>query len=948
MKVSAHVALAVRHALLATTMLGAFSATVLAADGDELEQVIVTGSRIQRAEIEASVPVQVLNAAFLESRGTQNLADVLQQMPAFGTPVLSRANSNFASSGNGISSLNLRNAGDQRTLVLINGRRTASGVSGTSIVDINNIPTDLIKDVEVITGGASAVYGSEAVAGVVNFVLKNDFQGLEFHGQGGMTSQRDNGRYLASVTAGTNFLERGHAVFNLQWDKDEGLGSKDRAISAHDNPFRSSYAAQGRFAVPDGSIWTYNPDNTLKQGFDTAVDGYDRNPHRLISVPVERRLLTGLADYPLSDRTGLFVEASYAKVTSRSGLEALATDNSDARLPDGTMSEGLSIDNPFIPSAIRNDMIAAGADTLPFRKRMVGVFDRSNRNDREYYRLITGLKGSFREDWQWDAYVGQSGSREDTGAETALRDRYYYALDAVAGPGNTVICRDATARAAGCVAFNPFGFNSASRDAAAYLTANGILDTYASSIRQQMAAVNFSGTVLTLPAGKLKIATGLEHRRESSNEVHSPETQAGMTMGNALSNTGGHYTVTEGYLETVVPVLADVVGARSLDFEAAYRYGDYSTVGGVSSWKAGLNWAPLQDLRIRAVYANATRAPNINELYQGRNQDFPTGLTDPCEGVTAATAGSVAAYCRGLPGAAQNMAAHGGTFFYDANTDWQSVESFDGGNPALHAEKARTWTLGLVLTPTSLPGFSLSIDWYDIRIRDAIASVPLQYIIDQCVNAAGASPLCPFIVREGAAPVRPRTPGTIWQVNTGPVNAASIVSSGIDVGLRYKRVLDNGHRVTAGLNYTYLDTLGIQPLADQPAESNLGQLSGNSRLGAGFKHRANLQLGYSVGRFDANWTVRYQSAIVDTLGILRADDPDNFVPAYWYHDFQGKYSFGKDDRFSAYVGIQNLLDKKPPVLDQTRASHVFGTETAADSFDVYGRFLYAGLRLKLY
>jgi outer membrane receptor for ferrienterochelin and colicin len=194
--------------------------------------------------------------------------------------------------------------------------------------------------------------------------------------------------------------------------------------------------------------------------------------------------------------------------------------------------------------------------------------------------------------------------------------------------------------------------------------------------------------------------------------------------------------------------------------------------------------------------------------------------------------------------------------------------------------------------------------------------------------------------------VRPRTPGTIWQVNTGPVNAASVISSGIDVGLRYKHGFENGHRFTAGLNYTYLDQLSIKPLADQPAETNVGQLNGDSRLGAGFRHRANLHLGYEVGAFDASWTVRYQSGMVDTLGITREEDPENFVPAYWYHDFQGTYSFGKDSQYSGYIGVQNLFDKQPPLMDQTRASNITGTETAAESYDVYGRFIYAGLRVK--
>jgi len=262
------IASAVRRTLLVTALsaagLGVATAqTAPAPAPDALDTVIITGSHIKRAEVESSVPVQVLSAEFLESRGVQNVVDILQELPAFGTAGFSRANTNFASFGNGVSTVNLRNVGDQRSLVLINGRRTVAGVGGSSTVDINNIPSDLIKNVEVITGGASAVYGSEAIAGVVNFILKDDFEGLALHTQAGMTSEGDNDRYLFSATAGTKFLERGNIVFNAQVDKDNGLPSRNRDISKEDNPFRSSFVPQGRFQVTPTDIWTYSPDNSL-------------------------------------------------------------------------------------------------------------------------------------------------------------------------------------------------------------------------------------------------------------------------------------------------------------------------------------------------------------------------------------------------------------------------------------------------------------------------------------------------------------------------------------------------------------------------------------------------------------------------------------------------------------------------------------------------------------
>jgi iron complex outermembrane recepter protein len=920
-----------------------------AADKDELETVVVTGSRIARPEIEASVPVQVISSAAILEQGSQNVADILQKMPAFGTSGISRANSNFLNSGNGVSTLNLRNAGDSRTLVLINGRRVVAGIGGDSTVDINNIPTSLIKSVEVITGGASAVYGSEAIAGAVNFVMKEDFEGLEVRGQTGMTSEKDNERHLMSVTGGFNFMERGNFTGNVQFDKDNGLRSKNRAISAEDNPFRSGFLPQGIFFTDgDPGVWTYSPANQLQNAFNRPVDGFNRNAERFISVPVQRLLLTGLGHFDLTENVKAFAEYSYSRVSSRARLEPAPTDNSDAHLPNGDSYAGLTLDNPFIPQAIRDDMIANGDTELPFRKRMLGVFDRSNTNDRHYDRVVLGLKGTAFSGWDWDAYVMQGRTADSTKAETALRDRYFFALDAIAGPGGTAICRDAAARAAGCSPFNPFGFNSVSKAAADYIR-NGQFDTYTAAIKQRVVGANITGTVAKLPAGDLKIAAGLERREEDSSVVYGLQTQLGNTLGNALTNTVGSYDVSEAYVEAVAPLLADRPFAKSLEVEAAFRVGKYSTVGNVNNWKVGLNWAPVDSLRFRAVYANAVRAPNIAELFAGQSQTFPNALTDPCEGVTATSTGAVDTYCRSLLGFAQNIAkpGNGGVFTYDNNADRQSIQGFDGGNPNLDKETAKTWTVGLVLTPTAVPNLSVTIDWYDISIKDAIALVPRQFIIDQCVNSLGVSNLCGFITRENANPVRPRSPGTIFNVDSGPVNSASIETGGIDVGAHYKYAFDNGQKMNFGLNYTHLNKLTLQPLAGEPVQDNKGQLNGDGRLGAGFKDRAILSLGYDVGAFSASWRVNYQSAIVDTLGVTPEDDPANAVPAYAYHDMQLRYDFGHDKKIGAYLGIDNIFDKKPPLIDQNHASNITGTETAAESYDPIGRFIYAGFEIKL-
>lgn len=917
-----------------------------AADEASEDTIVVTGSRIARPDLEGATPVQVLSAASIVQQGSQNVADILNEMPSVGTG-MGRTNTNFATSGNGVAQVNLRNLGANRTLVLVNGRRVVAGIGGTSAVDINNIPTDLLERVEVLTGGSSAVYGSEAMAGVVNFILKDDFEGIRGRVQAGITDEGDNGRQLVGLTIGKNFAEgRGNITLAGQYDRDTGLRSYKRAISAEDVPFRSSFVPQGLFFVGEEGVYTYDTQGNLKEGFDNAVDGYNRNGDRYIAVPLERYLFNGLAHFDFSDSLTFFAEGTYAKVKSRSRLEPYAFDNSDAQLPDGTILPGISIDNPFVPQTIRDAAIAAGEDTIGFTKRSNGIFDRSNRAEREFYRAVAGFRGTVFNDWSWDAYYNRSQTIENTASETALRDRLYYALDAVGADPATAVCRDAAARAAGCRPLNIFGANSASPESIAYITNDGQLSTYRAKINQDVFAANISGSLFRLPGGDVKVAAGVEHRTERSSEVYDAATQAGNTLSNALTNTTGKYRVFEAYGETVVPILSDVPFAEYLGIEAAVRYGDYyDTVGSVWSYKIGGDWAPTPDVRFRAVYSRATRAPNIGELFQGASQTFPSGLTDPCEGVTATSnrANSNDDYCRSIAGIAQQIAANG-VFTYDDNRDRQSIEGEDSGNVNLKEETAKTWTAGVVLTPRFVPGLSLTVDYFNIKVKDAIQLIPRQSSINECVMSGGTSALCDLIVREDVGTPRPRTPGTLYQIDAFPINSANIETAGIDVQARYKTSWGEDSSLDIALYYTYLDKLTLQSFAGGDVQNNRGQLDGDGRLGAGFKHRANLSVTYQTGPFSLNWRTNYQSKIKDTLG-PDADSPlgdsTNSIKAYWYHDFQARFAVEKD-RLEFYAGIDNVFDKKPPVINQNGASNITGTETAADSFDPFGRNLYVG------
>jgi iron complex outermembrane receptor protein len=343
------------------------------------------------------------------------------------------------------------------------------------------------------------------------------------------------------------------------------------------------------------------------------------------------------------------------------------------------------------------------------------------------------------------------------------------------------------------------------------------------------------------------------------------------------------------------------------------------------------------------VYSVATRAPSIGELFAGANQTFET-VPDPCEAAVSQP-GAVGDYCRSLPGIAQQLANTGG--FEYTLSDEQSMEGLNRSNPDVNEEQAKTWTVGLVLTPQAFRNFTMSIDYFQIEIEDAIQLVSRSFILNTCVNSLGTDPLCSLVTREAVGTPRPRTPGTVFSIDTLQLNAASIETAGVDVALGYALEFGGAQRLGVSLAYTYLDKLTLQQQPDLPAENEKGQLDSPARLGAGFEHRANLGLNYSWDRLSASWRMNYLSAIKDTLEENTPTVPPNVndIGSVVYHDLQARYEFGADREYAVYAGADNVFDKKPPVLGQNAQSEITGTETAADTYDPFGRMWYAGVEV---
>ncbi|WP_342250608.1 TonB-dependent receptor domain-containing protein [Sphingomonas sp. OTU376] len=913
------------------------------ADAQEAQgDIVVTGSRIARSDLAASVPVAVVSSADIARTGAANIQDVLADLPAVGQNI-SRTSTNFSTTGNGQASVNLRSLGSSRTLVLVNGRRYVAGIPGTSIVDLNTIPTDLIKRVDVVTGGASAVYGSEAIAGVVNFILDDEFVGLRLHGQGTVSDKGDAPRQLVSAVAGASFADgRGHIVLSGSYDFDHGLRSRDRSFSATDNPNRSSFSAQGLFSpsgtfAPGAGTFTYDALNNLKQYQSANIDGYNRNFDRYLALPVERYLGSALAKFEIAPAATVYGEFQYAKSKSQSSLEPQAVASTDLVYADGSAFAGIPITNPLIPTQIRNAMITAGVTALPFRRRSNDIFDRSNRNDRETWRGVAGVRGELSPTLRYDVYYTHGETRDVTQSGTVYGPNYANALNAVAGPNGPVCAINADANPnnndAACVPINIFGFNTVSAAAAAYVTRNGEQTRYEARVKQDVVSATVSGDLFRLPGGPLGFAIGGEYRHEKSTEDFDEATNLGLTLGNQLSDTRGSYNVKEAFIELNAPILKDKPFFHSLSIEGAARYADYSTVGGVWSWKAGAEWAPIPDIRFRGVYSQATRAPNISELYSAQNETFPA-VIDPCDQRAGNGDGApisvtnLSAACRAVPAIA--AAAAGGGFVY-STAQIQTINGFTGGNPNLREETAKTLTLGGVFQPRFARGFSLSVDYYQIKVENAIGIIGQQTSLDECYTGGGEAIFCNNIIRDNT--------GHLTSVNAINLNTGSFEVSGIDTQAQYSTKLPFA-KIDFNLRWTHLLKQEQTSYPGGPTQDELGQLDcyACGRLGTGFRDKVNASATLGFDGVSVNWRVNYLSSVVDDLTSATPRRTGDF----WYHDAQVRFE-PLGTRYAFYLGVDNVFDKKPPIFSDTSLVTFPGTQTSATTYDLYGRLLYAGV-----
>lgn len=965
--------------LLATSLLGlAFAGSAMAQDEKVVDELVVTGSRIPRPNLEQPTPVATITSAYIENSGTSSLGDIVAQLPALSSSGTVRANSDSGANLGGLSFPDLRGLGTSRTLTLVNGKRHVAGDAGDTAVDLNTIPTALVERVEVVTGGASAIYGSDAVSGVINIILKDRFTGYEFNVQGGGPTNGAYGQnFSAYGTGGWNFQsDRGNVTLTVFGDRQErvtgpqihGLAdwatvanpaSKSTSDGIPDRLFRPY--VQSDFFSSTGNLVGFNPyTGALRPivGFNAGGAPVSIPPRTgtnnlyygsfAQSCPV---CISSDADttlIPRLSRWGAATTVSYEitpKLRFHGDFKYVESHVIDTFSPSFTVFDyALDPDNAFITPAIQQVIDQHPNEFIYVNRSNKDIGGRNDDTHRKSFRAVVSLDGDVDAgfaDVKWEASYNFGRTRNSFHSSGGLiPGNFNSAIDAVRDPANGQIrCRrdvpatwypgyapiDSSQLTSGtCVPFNLFGQQN-SQAAIDYVSFQADREH---TITQQVAGATFSfdtSRAFSLPGGPLAFAGGLEWRREQSRNINDPLVQSGITETAPQPNAVGGFEVKEAFLEFDAPLLKDAPWAYRLSVNAAIRAADYSHAGNVTASKIGAVWAPVRDLTFRGTYSRAVRAPNITEAFLPATAGFST-IFDPCDIQNIAAKPNRAANCKAL-----------GVTFKDAtDTSFPGVTS---GNANLDPEKAKTWTAGFVLQPRWTPGLSLTVDYYNIEIEDAISFLNPQDAAEKCVDGpALAQEYCNLIIRD---------PGSRQIVSylSSFLNQASLKTAGYDIQLAYSRgVADWTSRMgplsrldgnlTASLNANYTEKLRQYAFQDYPdtVDRQEGEL-GNPRWSF------ISTVSYSQGPVTVAWNSQYTDRVRRNkdLPAERTDRP--YVEAVWYQDFVARYRLDYGRGTEVYVGVNNAFDKRIPV-------GLTGNSSTEASYDIYGRFLFAGVKAR--
>ena len=948
---------AVCASVLMATTIPTFSAFAQdTADDVELETVVVTGSRIQRPEFSQPAPVTSIGQDEIQRFATPDLGSILGELPSISaTGTLSGNATTLNGADAGVSSPDLRSLGLARTLTLVNGKRQVGATAGSAQVDLSTIPTALVERVDIVTGGASAVYGSDAVSGVVNVILRDDFEGFEVNVSAADSLESVNNQNVTvSGIYGLNFAEdkgnftlfasREETETTVQSDirqfqnfgtivnpdnTGEEDGIPDRLVVP--NILSERISRQGVLNPFGGGIGLVSflddgtpVDQTLREGtanfaFGSFPNGcitcFDLESSRTYIPEVERSTVGAIVGYEINDNVSLYGNLRYVD----SDIVQLA----QPIFRFGNVNINVQ-DNAFIDAGLRQRLLDGGQQFVQFSKFLDELGPRSATNTRELLQYSAGVKGDFEiasNEVSFDVSytVGEVDNVRVTPNEL-IADNFAAALDSVIDPTTgQAVCRSLTAGSLNpqnCVAFNPFGFAQSSLESRDFVSEDVIRED---RITQDVFTAVLTGDTsefLNLQGGPVSYVSGFEYRKETSATVTDAITQSGISTNAATPDSSGEFDVTEFFTEISLPLLKDKPLAHELTFSAAYRTADYSHVDDVDAWKVDFLWAPVESLRFRGTLGEAVRAPNIDEAFRAFSPGF-ANIADPCDNDNI----------NNDPDRVANCAALGIPAGFEAN-DNVSIDTLSGGNPNLDPESAESYTLGFIFQPTFIPGLSLTLDYYDIEITDAISFVASQNVINNCVDSSDG-------LDEGFCSQIDRNPVTndIDLVRSGFLNASAFDTEGYEFNVRYSG-LELGRiglpgELNLSLQGNFVEELNFFVFQDRPDEIDIdvGEV-GDPEL------QYRVSANYQLDNLNLVWTARYidRSFFLDIspTGDIEEDQSPAFEASITTHDLSANYRIS--DSISVYGGVRNVFDDVPSGDNQNAL------------YDLVGRRAFFGVR----
>lgn len=937
---------AVRAALLIGLISGAGTLRAQEATGGDaaeaskakdLEGITVTGSRIRRVDVETANPVVTLDRAAIEATGKATLGDLVQELPSIAGNATNPNTNNGG--GTGASTVSLRGLGEKRTLVLVNGIRLAYN-------DVNAIPANMIDRIEVLSDGASAIYGSDAIGGVVNFILRDHFDGVQISSDFGTSKRSDGNRRNFSLTAGHTGKNYG-VIAGLSYSDIDPVSADARNYSK-DALYLIDGASvkQGSSATPTGSVnfndgsaaskalagtngcsrVTLNPGVTGATGPGdfhcyTGSDSYNYQPYNLLQTPQKRTNAFVLGHYKFNDYVQAYVNGYFSKTKSSSVIAPIPIFANG----DNFLASASSYYNPF--GVDFGTDRATGTSTNDLNTRLTVLGNRRYQYNTYNLQVNPGLRGSFGDSsWQWDTSINYGRVRQDS-INYGFLD--YAKFNQAVGPSfmdtdGTVRCGTAGNAIAGCTPLNLFNINDPS--GLSNLQSMVVNPSVGSVYTVKQLEANANGDLFDLPAGTVSLATGLSYRKESTSTSADPlwtadENGLCGVIEYCASTLAGRFNVKEAYAETLIPLLANLPGVRSLNLTVGTRWSDYSTVGSSTNSKVSLEWRPVEDLLLRGTVSEVFRAPNTSELYAGVAGDAAT-VNDPCNGYTG-----------GHDVACANVPTDGSYRQADGQISGKASGSEVAGYQ-LKPETGRSYDIGLVYDPHWLEGLSLSVDSWKINLKDTISTVSAQTVLNQCY-ANPSSAFCALIHRNGN--------GTINYVAEPTVNLGKLWAAGTDFAATYRLPETRYGRFTASLNGTYMKRYDINPDTTDPSSVVIHNAGIFTYSYGNFpRWRALGTLNWSQGDWSASWRLRYvgrsQIGSADLRQGLSADydqaGVERKIGAYVYHNVQVGYNV-EPWHTKLELGVDNLTDKQPPLY---YANNTTNANTDVATYDLLGRF----------